>query len=124
MRTAAFRNREAIVEATEEDLVRDVRMEMDKAQGKLTRIRERLETVTAEAEFLSEAEIKLSAAIDAALLSTKSKDETPPSIALEAQPAAAGDTRRKVEAVTRFQPTGSNRALPRMGVYRVPRLRK
>jgi hypothetical protein len=70
MRTAAFRNREAIVEATEEDLVRDCCLEIDKAQFKLKRLQARLQTVRAQAEFLAAAEIKLSAAIVAALLST------------------------------------------------------
>jgi hypothetical protein len=69
MRTAAFRNREAIVEATEADLIRDVRLEVDKAQFKLKRPQARLQNVRAEAEFLAQAEIKLSAAIVAAVLS-------------------------------------------------------
>jgi hypothetical protein len=69
MRTAAFRNREAIVEATEEDLVRDVRLEIDKAQFKLGKLQARLQNVRAEAEFLAQAETKLTGAIVAALLS-------------------------------------------------------
>lgn len=71
MRRAAFRNREAIVEATEEDLIRDVGLEMEKAQSRLTRLQARLANVRAEAEFLAQAEIKLRAAIVAALLSTR-----------------------------------------------------
>ena len=71
MRTAAFRNREAIVEATEADLVRDVSLEIDKAQFRLKKLQARLKNVRADAEFLARAEIKLSAAIVAALLSNR-----------------------------------------------------
>jgi hypothetical protein len=69
MRKALFRNREAIVESDEADLVRDVCLDIDKAQAKLARLQERLKTVRAEVEFLTAAETKLSAAIVAALLS-------------------------------------------------------
>ena len=76
MRTALFRNREAIVEADEADLVRDVCLDIDKAQAKLARIKERLKTVQGEVEFLTMADTKLTAAIVAALLSPREKSRT------------------------------------------------
>ena len=72
MRTAAFRNREAIVESDEATLVRDVCLDIDKAQAKLARIQDRLETVQVEMEFLTAVETKLAAAIVAALLAGRS----------------------------------------------------
>ena len=69
MRTALFRNREAIVESDEADLVRDVCLNIDKAQAKLARLQARLKIVQAEVQLLTAADTKLSAAIVAALLS-------------------------------------------------------
>lgn len=74
MRTFLFRSRDLIVESDEADLVRDVSLDIDKAQTKLVAIRGRLrgvqEQAAAQVQFLTAAETKLTAAIVAALLST------------------------------------------------------
>ena len=74
MRTFLFRSRDLIVESDEADLVRDVSLDIDKAQTKLVAIRRRLrgvqEQAAAQVQFLTSAETKLTAAIVAALLST------------------------------------------------------
>ena len=68
-----FRSSHLIVESDEADLVRDVCVDVDRAQTKLKRIQLRLKGVQDEAaakvQLLSAAETKLSAAIVAALLS-------------------------------------------------------
>jgi hypothetical protein len=73
MQTFLFRSRELIVESDEADLLRDVSLDIDKAQTKLEAIRQRLrgvkEQATAQVQFLTAAETKLAAAIVAALLS-------------------------------------------------------
>jgi len=75
MHTFVFRSRKLIVEANEAELVRDVRLDPDKAQKKLTAIRRRLQGVieqaAAEMQLLKTAETKLAAAITAALLSMR-----------------------------------------------------
>jgi hypothetical protein len=73
MQTFLFRSRELIVGSDEADLVRDVGLDIDKAQTKLHAIRQRLrgvkEQAAAQVQFLTAAETKLAAAIVAALLS-------------------------------------------------------
>ena len=70
-----FRSRELILESDEADLVRDVCLDIDRAEGKLKRIQQRLKGVqewaAAEIQLLTAAETKLSAAIVVALLSTR-----------------------------------------------------
>jgi hypothetical protein len=78
MQTFVFRSYDLIVESDEADLVRDVCFAVDRAQTKLERIQRRLKDVREEAaaqvELLSAAETKLTAAIVAALLSTRGRD--------------------------------------------------
>jgi Mg2+ and Co2+ transporter CorA len=73
MHTYLFRSREALLEANEAELVRDVSMDLDKASKKLNGIRERLkgvqENYDTEMQSLKAAERKLAAAIVEALLS-------------------------------------------------------
>jgi hypothetical protein len=73
MRKFAFRSYNSIVEADDTDLLRDVCLDMDRAESKLRRVSQRLKNVRAEAaaevQLLTTAETKLSAAIVAALLS-------------------------------------------------------
>jgi hypothetical protein len=75
MHTLLFRSRELILESDEADLVRDVRLNVDRAQTKLRQLRERLQGVrewaAQQAEELTAAETKLASAIVAALLSTR-----------------------------------------------------
>ena len=75
MHTFLFRSRELILESDEADLVQDVCLNIDRAQTKLRQLRERLQGVREWAahqmEELTAAETKLSAAIVAALLSTR-----------------------------------------------------
>jgi hypothetical protein len=75
MHTYLFRSREALLEADEAELIRDVCCDLDKAQKKLQKIREQIEGLqeyaTIELQSLTTADIKLSAAIVAALLSTR-----------------------------------------------------
>ena len=74
MHTLLFRSRESILQSDEPDLVRDVCFDIDRAQGKLKRIRARMaslqEYAATELQLLADADAKLSAAIVAALLST------------------------------------------------------
>jgi hypothetical protein len=81
MRTCLFRSYDVILKSDEADLVRDVCLDLDKAEKKLKALRQRLQGVQEQAAALTTAEIKLTAAIVAALLSTRGNDETPPSIA-------------------------------------------
>ena len=71
MHTFVFRSRKLIVEADEADLVRDVGLDLDKAQTKLKAIRRRLkgvqEQAAAEIQLLTKAEARLAAAIEVAL---------------------------------------------------------
>jgi hypothetical protein len=73
MHTYLFRSREALLEADEAELVRDVLMDLDKASKKLNGIRERLkgvqENYATEMQSLKAAERKLAGAIVEALLS-------------------------------------------------------
>jgi hypothetical protein len=73
MHTYLFRSREALLEADETELVRDVSMDLDKASKKLNGIRKRLkgmrENYATEVQSLEVAERKLAAAIVEALLS-------------------------------------------------------
>jgi hypothetical protein len=75
MQKLLFRSRETILQSDEVDLVRDVRLDIDRAQGKLERIRARTQSLQAyansELQMLAFADTKLTAAIVAALLSTK-----------------------------------------------------
>jgi hypothetical protein len=77
----AFRSYEHIVESDEADLVADVCFDMDRAESKLRRVKQRLHNVREEAaaqiELLAAADAKLSAAIVVALLS-RGKDEAVP----------------------------------------------
>jgi hypothetical protein len=75
MHTFLFRSSHLIVESDEADLVRDVGFAVDRAQTKLGQIQRRLkgvkEQAAAHVELLTAAETKLTAAIVAALLSTR-----------------------------------------------------
>jgi hypothetical protein len=70
MHNLVFRSYSLIVEAPEADLVRDVRINTDKAKVKLRKIREQIvidrDKAAARVEMMSKAEAKLSAAIVAA----------------------------------------------------------
>jgi len=81
MHTFVFRRYSLIVESAEADLVRDVCLDVDKAQTKLTAIRRQLqrdrEHAAARAELLTSAEKKLSAAIDAAQSLTRTPAPLP-----------------------------------------------
>jgi hypothetical protein len=72
MRKLAFRSYEHIVESDEADLIRDVCSDMDRAESKLRRVKQRLKVVlvesAAQVQLLTTAETKLTAAIVAALL--------------------------------------------------------
>jgi hypothetical protein len=75
MHALLFRSRESILQSEELDLVRDVCFNIDRAQGKLERIRARIESLqeyaATEIQLLTDADTKLSAALVAALLSTQ-----------------------------------------------------
>lgn len=75
MQTFMFRSYDLIANSDERDLIRDVGIDLDKAQTKLRRLKEALrnyqERTTAHIQLLTTAETKLSAAIVAALLSTQ-----------------------------------------------------
>jgi hypothetical protein len=75
--TLLFRSRETILQSDEADLVRDVCFDIDRAQGKLERIRARIESLqeyaATELQLLTDADTKLTAAIVAALLSTQAQ---------------------------------------------------
>lgn len=72
MQTFVFRSYDLIVESAEADLVRDVRLDVNKAQTKLRRIQRQLqrdrELAEAREALLSSARNKLAAAIVVALL--------------------------------------------------------
>jgi hypothetical protein len=71
IRTLCFRSREALLESDEADLVRDVGLDLHKAEVKLKAIRQRLQSVqewaAEQVEQLTAADTNLSAAIVAAL---------------------------------------------------------
>jgi hypothetical protein len=73
--TLLFRSRDSILQLDEPDLVQDVCFDLDRAQGKLERIRARIDSLQeyadTELQLLRDADTKLSAAIVAALLSTR-----------------------------------------------------
>ncbi len=75
MQRLLFRSSHLIVESDEADLVRDVCFGIDRAQTKLKAIQRRLkgvqEQAAASVQLLTAAETKLTAAIVAALLSTR-----------------------------------------------------
>jgi hypothetical protein len=75
MQRLAFRSSHLIVESDEAELVRDVCFAVDRAQTKLKAIRRRLkgvqEQAAAKVQLLTAADTKLTAAIVAALLSTR-----------------------------------------------------
>jgi DNA repair exonuclease SbcCD ATPase subunit len=75
MHTFLFRSREAILEADEAELIRDVCFDIEKAQRKLEKLRARIESLQEysvnELQLLTTIETKLGAAIVAALLSGK-----------------------------------------------------
>ena len=75
MKRLLFRSSHLIAESDEADLVRDVGLALDRAQTKLKYIQRRLkgvqEQAAAEVQLLTAADTKLSAAIVAALLSTR-----------------------------------------------------
>jgi hypothetical protein len=75
MQRLLFRSSHLIVESDEADLVRDVGFAVDRAQTKLKAIQRRLkgvqEQAAAQVKLLTAAETKLTAAIVAALLSTR-----------------------------------------------------
>lgn len=77
MRQFLFRSYNLIAESDDAELISDVCLDMHKAEVKLKQLREALratrENSAARIEMLTEAEIKLSAAIVAALLSAGSK---------------------------------------------------
>ena len=75
MHTFLFRSYDLIVQSDEADLIRDVCFDIDKAQTRLKAIRRRLkgvqEQAAAQLQLLTAADTKLTAAIVAALLSTR-----------------------------------------------------
>src|SRR5450432_2588456 len=75
MQTLLFRSYDLIVQSDDADLIRDVGFNIDRAQTKLNAVRRRLQGVRAQAaaqvQLLTDAETKLTAAIVAALLSTR-----------------------------------------------------
>ena len=75
MHTFLFRSYDLIVQSDEADLVRDVGFNIDRAQTKLKAVRRQLQSVqvraAAQVQLLTEADTKLTAAIVAALLSTR-----------------------------------------------------
>jgi hypothetical protein len=75
MHTFLFRSYDLIVESDEADLIRDVCLDIHKAEVKLKKVRQRLKDVQAWAasqeQLLTAADTKLTAAIVAALLSTR-----------------------------------------------------
>jgi len=71
MREAAFRGYEAIEEASADDLVRDVGMDLHKAQLKLKKAQARVQSLRDDLDKMTHVETKLSAAIVEALLSGK-----------------------------------------------------
>jgi len=77
MHTFLFRSRELILESDDADLIRDVGLDLDKAQTKLRQIRERLQGVrewaASQVKELTAADAKLGAAIVAALLSGRDR---------------------------------------------------
>jgi hypothetical protein len=77
MHTFLFRSYNLIAESDEADLVRDVCFNMDRAQSRLRRIKQRLKDVqeqaAAQVQLLTAAETKLAAAIVAALLAARSQ---------------------------------------------------
>lgn len=102
MQTFLFRSRELILESDETDLVRDVCLNIDRAQTKLKAIRRRLQGLqeyTAEQlHLLTTADTKLTAAIAAAHSRHMGNDETPALIAPKAQPAEAGGSYKAAKA--------------------------
>jgi hypothetical protein len=86
MHTYLFRSREAILEADEAELIEDVSCDLEKAQRKLDAARRQLKKVqeyaAEQVRVLTAVDIKLGAAIVAALLSTRR--EAPAPIAPEA----------------------------------------
>jgi hypothetical protein len=77
MHTYLFRSREALLEADEAELIRDVCCDIDKAQKKLQKIRERIESL----QEYAVNELQLLTAADTKLIGQK------------AQPPAAGVSR-------------------------------
>jgi hypothetical protein len=77
MHTFLFRSLSAILEADDADLVRDVCLDLHKAEVKLKKVRQRLQGVqeqaAAQVQALTAADTKLTAAIVAALLSRGQK---------------------------------------------------
>jgi len=77
MHTFVFRSYDLIVESNEADLARDVSLDLHKAQVKLRKIRERLQSVqeqaAAQVQLLTSAETKLNAAIVAAMSARRSE---------------------------------------------------
>jgi hypothetical protein len=75
--TLLFRSRDSILQSDEADLVEDVCFDVDRAKGKLERIRARLKSLqeyaATEIRLLTDADVKLTAAIVAALLSKGDK---------------------------------------------------
>jgi hypothetical protein len=80
MHTLLFRSRDLILKSDEADLVRDVCLDVDKAEKKLKAIRRRLQGVqeyaAAQVALLTAADTKLTAAIIVALLSAPSTPDT------------------------------------------------
>lgn len=78
MQRLLFRGYDLIVESEEADLVRDVCFNVDRARTKLKAIQRSLQGVreraAARVQLLTAAETKLTAAIVAALLSTRGRD--------------------------------------------------
>lgn len=74
-----FRSYDLIVASDEADLIRDVRLDIHKAEIKLKKVRQRLQGVreqaAAQVQLLTAAEARLAAAIAAALPSEKKEAE-------------------------------------------------
>jgi hypothetical protein len=89
MQTFLFRSYDLIVKSDEADLIRDVCLDIHKAEVKLKKVRQRLQGIqeqsAAQIRLLTAADTKLSAAIAAALLSTRKPSET---LAARAAPSA------------------------------------
>lgn len=81
IRTLCFRSRELILESDEADLVRDIYRDPHKAQVKLRLLQRGLKGLQERTARYLQAEIKFKAAMVAALLSTRGKDETSSQIA-------------------------------------------
>jgi hypothetical protein len=111
MQTFLFRSYDLIVKSDEADLIRDVCLDMHKAEVKLKKVRQRLQGIreqsAAQIRLLSAAETKLAAAIAAARATSGKPSETK-----EEFPAGAPSAEREqayhdlLEAFGKLDPAG------------------